>query len=102
MGRMVLGAVCTPVPDVLGRPFGLPFLSFRRAPGASGQSHHPKSARSAVHQYRDELHVSQRGVVVLLHVNPVLFDLSPALLVGAPRRTVVERSNKTGLTWRST
>src|SRR5207244_3824224 len=32
----------------------------------------------------DELYVPERGVVVFLHADPVLFDLSPALLGGAP------------------
>src|SRR5207249_7918352 len=45
-----------------------------------------KSARPPFHRYSDELHVPERGMVVLLHADPILFDLSPALLGGAPAR----------------
>src|SRR5207249_11328837 len=41
-----------------------------------------------------ELHVSQRGVVVLFHADPVLFDLPLAFLVGAPLGTVVVSDNR--------
>src|SRR4051794_18931076 len=83
MGRMVLGAIRTAVPDVLGRSRCLPCIAVHRPPRTSGPSNYPQSARAAVRQYRDELHVSKRGVVVFRHADPVLFDLSPALLGGA-------------------
>src|SRR5262249_31312989 len=54
-----------------------------------GRPHHPEPARPAVYRYSDELHVSKCGVVVLRHADPVLFDLSPALLNGVSCWTVV-------------
>src|SRR5207249_3686757 len=38
----------------------------------------------AFHRYHDELHVPERGLVVLLDAHPILSDLSPALLGSAP------------------
>src|SRR6266403_5086690 len=86
---MVLGAVRTAISDVLGRALGLSCLAVGCSPRTGGRSHHPQSARPAVHRYRDELHVSKRGVVVFLHADPVLCDLSPALLDGAACWTMV-------------
>src|SRR4249919_2162439 len=86
---MVLGALRAALPDVLGRTPGISRVAVRRAARAGGRSHYPESARAPVHRYPDELHVSQRGVVVLRHADPVLFDLSPALLDSAACRTMV-------------
>ena len=84
MERMVSRAVPASLSDVLGRAFGLSSFALRCAPGASGRPHHPEPARSALHRYSDEFHVPQRGVVVLLHADPILSDFSPALSGGAP------------------
>src|SRR4029077_21046040 len=89
LGRVVLGAFHTALPDVLGRAFGVSRIAFRCPPRTGGRSHHPEPARPAFHRYRDELHVSKRGVVVFLHANPILCDLSPALLDGAACWTMV-------------
>src|SRR5712675_1676732 len=86
---MVLGAVRTAISDVLGRALGLSRVAFCCPPRTGGRSHHPQPARPAVHRYRDKLHVSERGVVVLLHADPVLCDLSPALLDSSARWTMV-------------
>src|SRR5437667_2525347 len=86
---MVLGALRAALPDVLGRTPGVSRVAVRRAAGTGGRSHHPEPARPAVHRYRDELHVSKRGVVVFRHADPVLCDLSPALLDGAACWTMV-------------
>src|SRR5712675_1415394 len=86
---MVLGAVRTAISDVLGRALGLSRVAFCCPPRTGGRSHHPEPARPAVHRYRDKLHVSERGVVVLLHADPVLCDLSPALLDSAACWTMV-------------
>ncbi len=69
--------------------FGVSRVAFRCPPRTGGRSHHPQPARPAVHRYRDELHVSKRGVVVFRHADPVLCDLSPALLDGAACWTMV-------------
>src|SRR4051812_38877197 len=89
VGRLVLGAVCTAIPDVLGCALGLSGIAVRRAPRTRGRSNRPQSARAAVHRYRDELHVSKCGVVVFRHADPVLSDLSPALLDGTAGWTMV-------------
>ena len=68
-----------------------PFVA-RLEPGR--RSHYPESARASVHRYPDELHVSQRGVVVFLHADPILFDLSPALLDCAPNRALAVSANR--------
>ena len=81
---MVSGAVPAALPDVLGRTLGLSPFALRRAARASGRSHHPESAGASVHRYPDELHVSQRRLVVFRHVDPILCGLSPALLDCAP------------------
>src|SRR5262249_5977792 len=70
------------------RARGLSRFAVRRPARTRGRSHYPEPTRPAVHRYPDELHVSQRGVVVFLHANPVLCDLSPALLDGAPHGAV--------------
>src|SRR5512132_1983263 len=89
LGRVVLGALRTAVPDVLGGASDLSCLAVRCPPRTGGRSYHSESARPAVHRYPDELYVSKRGVVVCRHADPVLFDLSPALLDGAARWTTV-------------
>src|SRR4029450_7101138 len=89
MGRLVSRTVPTPLSHVLGRAFRFSSFSTRRAAGTGGRPHHPKSARPALHRYSDELHVPQRGVVVLFHADPVLFDFSPALHGGTSLRTMV-------------
>src|SRR4030095_16956633 len=89
VGCMVPRAVSASLSDVLGCAFGLSSLAIRRAAGTGGRPHHPKSARSALHRYSDELHVPQRSVVVLFHADPVLFNFSHALSGGAPLGTVV-------------
>src|SRR6266487_1958669 len=86
---MVSRAVPAPLSNVLGRAFGLSPFALRRAARTSGRSHYPEPPRSALHRYSDEFHVPQRGMVVLLHADPVLFDFSSALLGGAPFRAVV-------------
>src|SRR5437899_9812790 len=86
---MVLGAVRTALSDVLGRALGVSRVAVRCPPRTGGRPHHPEPARSAVHRYRDELHVSKRGVVVFRHADPVLCDLSPALLDSAACWTMV-------------
>src|SRR5258707_11344544 len=86
---MVLGAVHTVIPDVLGGALGVSRVAFCCPPRTGGRSHHPEPARPAVHRYRDELHVSKRGVVVFRHADPILCDLSPALLDGAACWTMV-------------
>ena len=84
VGRLVSRAVPAALPNVLGRAFGLSRFTFRGAPRTGGRPHRAKPARSPFHRYPDELHVPQRGLVVFLHADPILFDLSPALLDGAP------------------
>src|SRR4029453_11712370 len=84
MGGVVSRAVSTALPDLLGRAFGVSRVAFCCPARTGGRSHHSEPARPAVHRYRDELHVFKRRVVVFLHANPVLCDLSPALLDGAP------------------
>ena len=75
--------------DVLGRAPGLSRFAIRRTARTGRRSDHPEPARPAVHRYSDELHVSQRSVVVLLHADSVLSNLSPPLLVGATCWTLV-------------
>src|SRR5262249_4741755 len=94
LGRLVLGAVPAALSDVLGSAFGLSGVAFRRPSRTGGRSHHPEPARPAIHRYPDELHVSQRGVVVFLHADPVLCNLSTALLDGASRWAVVVFDNR--------
>jgi len=89
MGRVVSRTVSAALSDVLGRAFGVSPVAFCCPARSGGRSHHSEPARPAVHRYRDELHVSQRGVVVFLHADPVLFDLSPALLDSAACWTMV-------------
>src|SRR5882762_7887832 len=84
LGRLVSRAISAALSDVLGRTFGLSTFTFRRASRTSGQPHHSEPARTPVHRYPDELHVPQRGVVVFLDADSVLFDLSPAFLGSAP------------------
>ena len=88
LGPVVSLAIPAALSDVLGRALGLSAVAFRRASRTGGQPHRAEPARSALHRYSDELHVPQRGVVVFLHADPVLFDLSPALLGGAPFWTI--------------
>src|SRR6266496_338910 len=89
MGLMVSRAVPAALSHVLGRAFGLLDFAVRCASRTGGQPHYPEPARSALHRYSDELHVPQRSVVVFLHADPVLLDLSPALLGGAPAWAMV-------------
>src|SRR5262245_18448143 len=84
MGRVVSRAVSAALSDVLGRALGVSRVALCCSARTGGRSHHSEPARPAVHRYRDELYVSQRGMVVFLHADPVLCDLSPALLDGAP------------------
>src|SRR4030095_1020848 len=84
LGIVVSCAVPAALSDVLGRPPGLSPVAFRRASRTGGQPHRAEPARSALHRYSDELHVPQRSVVVFLNADPVLLNLSPALLGGAP------------------
>ena len=46
------------------------------------------SLLGALHRYSDELYVPQRSMVVFLHADPVLLNLSPALLGSAPSWTI--------------
>src|SRR6266481_709650 len=94
LGRLVSRAVSAALSDVLGRTFGLSTFTFRRASRTGGQPNHSEPARSPVHRYPDELHVPQRGLVVLLHADPVLFDLSPTLLGSAPPWTMDFSDNR--------
>src|SRR5437870_3359764 len=94
LGQLVSGAVSAALPDVLGGASGLSRFTFCRPSRTSGQPHHSQPARPALHRYPDELHVPKRGVVVLLHADPVLFNLSPALLGSAPRWTMVVSNNR--------
>ena len=94
LGPLVRRAISTALPDVLGRAFGLSRFAFRRASRTGGQPHHSEPARPQVHRYPDELHVPQRRMVVFLHADPVLFDLSPALLGGAPHWSMVVPDNR--------
>src|SRR5215472_1069944 len=88
LGRVVSRSVPAALPDVLGRTPGLSPFALRRTARTCGRSHHPEPAGAAVHRYPDELHVSQRRLVVFLHVDPILCDLSPALLDCAPYRAI--------------
>src|SRR5207247_9921252 len=94
LGQLVSGEASAALPDVLGCASGLSGFTFCRASRTGGQPDHSEPARSPLHRYSDELHVPQRGVVVLLHVDPVLSDLSPALLGGAPLGTAVVSDNR--------
>src|SRR5215471_21196420 len=89
VGYMVSRAVPAALSDVLGRASGVSAFPVRCTPGTGGRSHHLKSAWSAVHRYRDELHVPQRGMVVFRHANPVILNLPPAVSDRAPFGTVV-------------
>src|SRR5215469_11101987 len=91
---MVSRAVPAALSDVLGGALGLSSFAIRRAAGTSRRSHHPESSRSALHRYRDELHVPECSVVVLLHTDPTLFDFSPALSDGASPGTMVVFGNR--------
>src|SRR4029450_9312957 len=91
---MVSRAVPAPLSNVLGGAFGLSPFALRRAAGTSGRSHHPEPPRSTLHRYSDEFHVPQRGVVVLLHADPVLFDFSHPVPGCASFRTVVVPVNR--------
>src|SRR5215510_119137 len=84
MGRMVSRAIPAALSDVLGRAFSLFALTICGAAGTSRRSHHPESARSALHRYSDEFHVPQRSVVVRLDADSTLLDFSPALSRSAP------------------
>src|SRR6266568_2883980 len=84
VGRVVSRAVPAALSNVLGSAFGLSHFAFRGAPRTVGRPHRAQPARPPFHRYSDELHVPERGVVVFLHADPILFDLSPALLGGAP------------------
>src|ERR1700752_4002940 len=85
---MVSGSFLAPLSDLLGRAFGLSRFAIRRPVGTGGQPNHPESARPSVHRYHDELHVPQRGVVVLLDAYSTLLDVPLALLGRASIRTV--------------
>src|SRR5207244_3006174 len=77
---MVRRAIRPALSDVLGRASGLSTFAVYRAARAGGRTYRSQPARSSLHQYRDELHVSQRGLVVLFDADPILSYFSLALL----------------------
>src|SRR5262249_20292456 len=93
-GRVVSRAVSAALPNVLGSAFGVSRFAFRSAPRTGGRPDRAESARSPFHRYPEQFHVPERGMVVFRHADPVLFDLSPALLDGAPHWAIAVFANR--------
>src|SRR5437868_12653807 len=93
MGRVVSIPLFASLSHVLGSAPGLPGFALCGATRAGRQPDHTKPAWPAFHRYHDEFYVPECRLVVLLHADPIISYLSPALLGGTPRGTGSISSN---------